>query len=470
MDTQPTDECPIDLSGRSLGPYRLDRRIGVGGTATVYRATHAGTGAEVAVKVLHRGSDRTTVLRFHKEIALARALQDNPHLVKIVLDGLDDGLHWVSMELMRGSTLRELLLAAPRSGLRWEAAAFIAQNLCEAVASMHDMEVAHRDLKPENIFLSRTASGQLRITLLDLGIAKEFSVEPRTQEGVHLTDRNELPGTAPYMAPERVLGDLCTPATDQYALGVVLYECLHRQLPYPPSANYTALRRQVNGELGDLPWKRLPAALKAIVMRAMSADRRQRFPSVLEMARALRCCLEDASDWIDGRTAVQELLDTLPAPDPPSQITQLDEKTTNVAAPRPHFETAPSDPRAWPVPRVRIPVTRPSSTTAPRARAAVSPAPPAPPSRLAPPSPAVAAPPPMPRQEREREQDETLEDRSRSAVLTLHGPLIHRVMRTTLTLTVMSVVGMTVIVGDSRWEDLRRFLVETPQVRPRQID
>lgn len=468
MYTQPTDEQPVDFSGRTLGPYRLAMRIGYGGTATVYRAIDRETKAEVAIKVLHKGSDRTTILRFQKEIALARTLCEqytNRHLAKIVQDGHEDGLHWVAMELMRGKTVREVINTAPKSGMHWEAAAFILLNVCGAVASMHDLEVVHRDIKPENIFLSLTATGQLWVTLLDLGIAKEFSVEPKTQEGMHLTDKNEIPGTGPYMAPERVLGGPCTPATDQYSLGVLLYECLHRQLPYPPSANYTSLRLQVHGSLANLPWKKLPAELKDIVLRAMSKECSERFPSALDMGRALYACLESARDFVDGKAATMELLET-PSPNvapPPQQPSAAppDETTTNNTALPEQYAARAQRSASFETPKAavnNIPLgsfreqSRPERQTRPN--------PPNPPSsattRPPPPSPhthPTTAPGRRPAEERE----ETVDERSKSVLLARHGQRIFRIMRITLTLTMAAIVTMMVLAGDPQWTRLQKL-------------
>ena len=220
------------LSGRSafrarleeLG-YTLERELGGGGMSRVFVAQEHALGREVVVKVL--SPERTAALsaeRFTREIKLAAALQD-PHIVPVLVAGTtSEGLPYYTMPFVRGDSLRARLVAGP---VPVAEALGILRNIAQALAYAHERGIVHRDIKPENVLLSRGTA-----VVTDFGIAKALSASTTKVEGNTLTSLGTSIGTPAYMAPEQVEGRATGPATDIYALGVVLYELATGRRPF----------------------------------------------------------------------------------------------------------------------------------------------------------------------------------------------------------------------------------------------
>lgn len=462
MNTRPTEERVVDFTGRQLGPYRLRLRVGDGGYSTVYRAEHQRDGSIVAVKVLDPRADRTTIDRFRREIELTRVLfeQDgNRHVIHVFDSGEDDGLRWYAMEFLNGHNLRTVLQTVKNDGLRWEVAAFIVQNVCYALAKMHDREVIHRDLKPDNIILERTATGQIWVKVIDLGIAKEISIESKIGEGKYHTSRNEIPGTGPYIAPERFSQALCTPATDQYSLGVVLYECLHGRLPFPETDNISTIAVQAHGSRDGIFWKPVPREIRDIVLRAIKPDSRQRFPSVLAMGQALHHCLRNAAEYVDGQATTLRLLDQLgqrrPEPQPARLVASRgvgdDDVTVKFVADRLAAELAKQE--AERVESERLAAQRTAAAArriADEAEAAEQ--------ALAARSAAAAR--------ASAEKKTTLEAKLQQPFLVRPGARTFTFLKRSLSLAMIAIAGMTECAADSRWRSTQEWLTRSPEPLP----
>jgi len=461
MNTRPSEERVVDFTGRKLGPYRLRHRVGDGGYSTVYRAEHQRDGNVVAVKVLDPRADRTTIERFRREIELTRVLfeQDgNRHVICVFDNGEDDGLRWYAMEFLTGHNLRNVLQTVKGEGLQWDVAAFILQNVCYAVAKMHDREVIHRDLKPDNIILERTATGQIWVKVIDLGIAKEISIESKIGEGKYQTSRNEIPGTGPYMAPERFSQALCTPATDQYSLGVVLYECLHGRLPFPETDNISTIAVQAHGSRDGIFWKSLPREIRDIVLRAMKTDSRHRFPSVLGMGQALHLCLRGAGEYVDGQATTLRLLDQLsqrrlePQPGPlvatravgdddvtvKFNVARLAAELAAQAAEPVRFERLAA-PRAAAAAQLVVPEAE-AAETAVAARGGVA---------------AAGRP--------SAEKTTTLETELKRPFLARHGARSFSFLKRSMSVAMIAIAGMTECAADARWRSAQEWLTRSPE-------
>src|SRR3954463_12314876 len=201
-------------TGRVInGRYRLDRLVASGGMAQVWDATDEVLARRVAVKVLHPhlAADESFVARFRRE-AVAAARLSHPSIVSIYDTCSDDGCEAIVMELVDGSTLRELL--DERKWLEPGQAVTIIAEVADALETAHRGGVVHRDVKPANILLSSDG----RVLVADFGIAKAGAAD--------LTTTNTTLGTAKYLAPEQVEGNPVDGRADVYALGVVLYETL----------------------------------------------------------------------------------------------------------------------------------------------------------------------------------------------------------------------------------------------------
>jgi serine/threonine protein kinase len=261
------------------GPrYRIDAKLASGGMSTVWRAWDTDLGRPVAVKRLRAeiAARPASLERFRQEI-LASASLSHPGLLQVLDAGRDHQGPYLVMELVDGELLSALLarlgrLSAPRS-------AGIASDLARALAHLHRRGLVHRDVKPGNVLI--TGSGETK--LADLGICKRIGGRDE------LANPGVVLGTPTYFSPEQAAGEDATPASDLYALGLVLYEMLAGR---PPFRAKTALALAM-AHLYKLPpppsrFVRVPAALEAVVMRALEKDPRDRFDSGDAMAGALR--------------------------------------------------------------------------------------------------------------------------------------------------------------------------------------
>ncbi len=266
-----------DLIG---GRYRLERPIGSGGMATVWRAVDDETGAVVAVKLMHPRvqDDPDLLLRFRREADVVSRL-DHPCIVRMLDQdaGADDG-PYIVFELVDGVTLKALI--RQRGPLDPAEAASIASQVARGLELAHRSGVVHRDIKSHNVLV--TDSGVAKLT--DFGIARLLD---GMQDG--LTRTGTVLGTSDYLAPEQARGLGVDGRTDVYALGIVLYESLTGELPFPADTPMGVALRQVRDPMPDPREARpeVPAYLAAIVMRACEKDPDARFPSALDMADAL---------------------------------------------------------------------------------------------------------------------------------------------------------------------------------------
>jgi len=283
------------MIGRVIrGRYRLTRALGAGGMGRVYAASQLGLEREVAVKVLRRVADddpaeqRAVVLRFQREVLAASRLR-HPNTVRVYDYGTaEDGTLFLVMELLEGRTLGDAIRAT--RGLEPRAAARIGAQVCRSLAEAHDHGIIHRDLKPDNVILVNVHGGLEQVKVLDFGIAKIASPGGRAPMGTLTTSRT-IVGTAAYMAPEQADGDTVSPATDLYALGVILYEAVTGELPFTGKTSVSVLvQRSLDGAptlpdtVRGVP---VPAELATLVQRLLVRNPAERPSSALDVAREL---------------------------------------------------------------------------------------------------------------------------------------------------------------------------------------
>ncbi len=304
--------------GTSFGRYVIIKKLGQGGMATVYEAKHTDLDKRVALKTLHLWLSLRydVVQRFVLEARTAARLQ-HPNVVSISDIGVEKDIPFMAMDLLEGQELAGLI---DRGGpLPVTRVADILLPVISAVAMAHDRGILHRDLKPDNIFLARRPPRGEHPMLLDFGISKVKDAGVQA-----LTETNELLGTPPYMSPEIVtkgMDDLDA-RSDQYALGVVLYECATGRVPYPDPGTLSGQMIAISKGGAPPPSAvrpEIPAAFDAAVMRALAVMREDRFPSVIELGRAL---LPFASPLVQAMWSAEfgapEAPPSLPAPSIPA--------------------------------------------------------------------------------------------------------------------------------------------------------
>jgi eukaryotic-like serine/threonine-protein kinase len=272
------------LSGR----YELGDRLGSGGMSNVYKATDRILERTVAVKVLaeHLSDDERFVARFRRE-ALAVAKLIHPNIVQVYDTGVDEGRHYIVMEYVEGRSGAQIL---QRQGpLDPETAAEVGIQACAGLDYAHRRGIIHRDVKPGNLMIvgGPVGGGELAVKLTDFGIARAI-------EQTRITQVGSVVGTAAYLAPEQVRGEEATPATDVYALGVVLYQFLTGRLPYEGSTlAELAVRQQNERPLPPSTYNdAVPETLGAAVQRALEGDPARRYASADELAAGLRLGLQ----------------------------------------------------------------------------------------------------------------------------------------------------------------------------------
>jgi len=273
----------------TIGPYRIVRRIGVGGMGIVYEAEQKNPTRRVALKVLRAGALDPRLLRRFEVEAQVLGWLDHPGIARIFEAGMAETAHgtqpYFAMELVRGEPI---IAYAEHAQLGLPARLELIATVCDAIHHAHQKGVIHRDLKPANILVD--AQGTARV--LDFGIARVTDEDLRrtTIE----TRAGDLVGTLPYMSPEQVGGDpsRIDIRSDVYALGVLAYEIVAGRLPLEvhSSAIHEAVRTVVEQEpprLGTLD-ARLRGDIETIVGKALEKDKARRYSSAGELASDLR--------------------------------------------------------------------------------------------------------------------------------------------------------------------------------------
>ncbi len=324
--------------GSIFEKYEIVRCIGMGGMGAVYEARHVRLSKRVALKTMLDGLATKPelverILREGETIARIR----HPHVVDIYDVGIHDGVPYLVEEFLEGETLHDLL---DRIGaLSEQQIADVLVPIADALAAAHGANVVHRDLKPANIFLARDARGNVRPKLLDFGISKMSD----RSEGPGLTKAGSVIGTPEYMAPEQIhqLPDVDGRA-DQYALGVVMYECITGLVPYRQTSLFELLSASVAGVF-EPPHAHRPdidADLELVVLRAMATDRAQRFADMHELALAL---LPFASDKVKSQFDASGALIPAAGSSQP-EIAFPDRPSAKIPKAIPHAATLPATP------------------------------------------------------------------------------------------------------------------------------
>jgi eukaryotic-like serine/threonine-protein kinase len=280
------------LIGETLdGRYYVQRKLGEGGMGVVFAVKHAVIERPLAIKVLKKEvmRDAAVIQRFIQEAKAASRI-GHPNIVDVTDFGkTPEGMTYSVMELVDGTTLSKVNKSA--APLPPERAVRIASQIARALAAAHAKGIVHRDLKPENVFLVDRDGRPDFVKIVDFGIAKVQPLEG-VQEGPRLTRAGSVFGTPEYMSPEQASGRGDTDhRVDVYALGVILYEMLVGKVPLKGESMIRTIAMQMLEPITPPskvnPDLNLPAALEAIVMKALAKKRDERFASMNDMLAAL---------------------------------------------------------------------------------------------------------------------------------------------------------------------------------------
>lgn len=264
------------LVGTTLAGYEVKGKVGEGGTSTVFRAEHPLHGV-VALKVLRDKlqQDKTAVARFLREAQFGSRVE-HPNIVRTLDYGQAEGeRYYLAIEWANGELLEKY--AARIGPLPCSTVVAMLSQICSAVQAAHDAGIVHRDLKPDNLMYDPETG---LVKLLDFGIAADTETTPEQR----LTRAGFFVGTLLYVAPEALSGELVGPAADQYSLGTIAYFLLAGDLPYSgktPRELFSQLLTQPPAPLREgRSALKIPPAVESVVMRSLSRQPGDRYPSV----------------------------------------------------------------------------------------------------------------------------------------------------------------------------------------------
>ena len=275
--------------------YEVEELVGTGGMSSVFRAHDRLLDRKVALKVLHQhySEDEEYIERFRREARAVAALS-HPNIVTVIDRGEHDGRQFIVFEYIDGENLKALIQR--RGPAPVTTALELAMQIARGLSFAHQQGLVHRDVKPQNILLN--GDGQAKVT--DFGIARSLDV----QHG--MTQTGTVLGTSDYIAPEQAQGQRVDEHTDVYSLGVVLYEMLTNELPFPGENFVAVAMRHINEEPPSIRDKRpdVSPRLEAAVQRAMAKRPEDRFQTMADFCRELEADLAEAQ----GATVVAPAL------------------------------------------------------------------------------------------------------------------------------------------------------------------
>jgi serine/threonine protein kinase len=343
--------------------YVVEEKIGAGGMGAVYRATQVSVGREVAIKLLARQpiGDGHLIKRFLREAKLTSRL-NHPNAVSVLDFGQSrDGNFYLVMELLRGRTLGQLLIAERR--LSPDRVRRIGIQICGALAQAHRLAILHRDLKPSNVMLLDEPAGQDVVKVLDFGVGKSLSAETTTGP---LTGTGAIVGTPAYMPPEMIHGRDVDHRGDLYSLGVLLYQLAIGRTPFHGSTLPALLHQLVNDQPVPPHAYGIPEPLAGVIARLIAKNPDDRPSDAATVAADLMRRPETAPTVtvpLDG--AIMPFPDSTRHPlmleNPPSQATVGNTPSQLTVA------NTPSQPTPYP-PTTPYPATTPFPEQAPPRR------------------------------------------------------------------------------------------------------
>ena len=277
------DQLLVRLRQATLGEYDVLREVGHGGMAAVYLAWDRELARYVAIKVLlpELAHHPTMSQRFLQEARTAANLDDHPSVVRVYRAKEAQGLRYFVMKYVDGCSLEQLLRSA--GPLPPDLAAHVVDQVALALQYAHEHGVVHRDVKPGNILLDRAGG----VVVTDFGIAKVAEAEQLTRTGFAI-------GTPHYMSPEQWRVEPLTPASDQYALGVVAYHLVTGEVPFD-GTQYAIQEQHLRAEPPVLSARRdgVPAAFGAVVRVMLAKTPAERFPDLRSVSQALSAIPRD---------------------------------------------------------------------------------------------------------------------------------------------------------------------------------
>lgn len=263
------------------GRYRIIGSLGEGGMADVYLAHDLILNRNVAVKLLRFDlqNDDKTIQRFQRE-ALSTTELVHPNIVSVYDVGTDNGLHYLVMEYVDGTDLKQYIKT--HFPIPYQQVVDIMEQILSGVATAHAHDIIHRDLKPQNVLMDKNGNAKIS----DFGVAL-------AQEEQTLTQTNAVVGSVHYLSPEQARGHLATKRSDIYSLGIILYEMLTGRVPFEgENAVSIAIKHYQN----QIPYvrdfdPRIPQALENVVLKATAKNPFDRYNNVTEMATDLSTAL-----------------------------------------------------------------------------------------------------------------------------------------------------------------------------------
>ena len=281
----------MDLTGKTVGPYQIDREIGRGGMSTIYHAVDTRSQEGVALKVLlpHLTHDPITLRRFQQEGENARRMI-HPNIVRVFEAGVSDGYYYIAMEYASRGTVASLLKERTHPMNVPEAAAIL-RRVAAALDYAHKRGILHRDIKPSNVLIG----GNGQILLADFGVARHMATDQTV-----ITLAGYSVGTPAYMSPEQARGDFdLDQRADIYSLGVVAYAMLTHALPFDADSQLVLLRKIIDEP--PVPPEQVNAALPAGVVyalqRVLAKHPDQRYTTAGEFVEAM----ERGLTWVPSR-------------------------------------------------------------------------------------------------------------------------------------------------------------------------
>jgi len=272
-----------NLIGKTIfGEYTITKKLGEGGMGAVYLASQQSIDQQIAIKVLHGRATKNDELvkRFNRE-AKAISMLTHPNIIRVFIFGrTDEGLIYLAMEFVQGTSLREEIARVKRMS-EMRAIKILKQTL-SALGEAHDLGIIHRDLKPDNILLTTYRGEEDFVKVLDFGIAKVKDPEGGPEQ--KLTQAGVVYGTPEYLSPEQAQALELDHRTDLYSLGCILYEMLTGAVPFkaPTAVNILMMHVYEEPKRPTEVLSEVAPEMEKIILKAMSKKPEERYQTAME--------------------------------------------------------------------------------------------------------------------------------------------------------------------------------------------